>query len=169
MNDSPRLWGLHNDVRGQELIDGGYVAIGWGAVGDLHAIGDNQLRMRVAVADKFPEMKRGAVPGTAGTLRRFTFEAQIGDLLVFPNKQDRTLAFGRITGGYEFDAQDGRQPHHRQVEWLKTGVTRTLFSQSAPAEIGSAITMFGVHRHRQEFLFFITAGSEEEFASTRQS
>lgn len=168
MNDSPRLWGLHNDVRGQELIDGGYVAIGWGAVGDLHAIGDNQLRMRVAVADKFPEMKRGAVPGTAGTLRRFTFEAQIGDLLVFPNKQDRTLAFGRITGGYEFDAQDGRQPHHRQVEWLKTGVARTLFSQSAPAEIGSAITMFGVHRHRQEFLFFITAGSEEEFASTRQ-
>jgi restriction system protein len=41
------------------------------------------------------------------------------------------------------------------VEWLRTSVPRTTFSQSARYEIGSAVTVFQVKQHKQEFLDFL--------------
>ncbi|MGV0423788.1 restriction endonuclease [Corynebacterium sanguinis] len=163
MTDARKLWGLHNDEYNQELISGGYVSIGWPEMGDLRRIGNDQLAMREAVAVRFPGKKPGAYANWAGTLRRFAFETVIGDLVVFPNKQDRTLAFGTITGPYVYNQQDVHQPHRRSVDWLKTGVARSMFSQPALFEIGSALTMFAVRNHRDEFLAFVDAPDEEKF------
>lgn len=162
---SRRLWGIHNDSYGQELIEGRFVSIGWHELGDLRRIGDDQQRMRAAVAAAFPSAKPGALGVWAGTLRRFAFEAAAGDLVCFPNKQDRTLNFGRITGPYAYDPNDPHQPHRRPVEWLKTGVARSLFTQPALYEVGSAITMFAVRRHADEFLAYIDADDEDAFTT----
>ncbi|OKL50419.1 restriction endonuclease [Boudabousia marimammalium] len=163
MTNSQRIWGLHNDVLGQELLDGGFISIGWPAVGDLRQIGNDQLKMREAVARVFPAAKPGAIPVWAGMLRRFAFEAQVGDVVIFPSKHDRSLNFGRITGSYEYDSSRSLQPHLRRVQWLKTGVARSLFSQSALYEVGSALTMFAVRNYAEEFLAFLGAEDDESF------
>ncbi len=165
MATAQRLWGIHNDAYGQELIDGGFVSIGWPAMGDLRKIGNDQLRMREAVAARFPGKKPGAIANWAGTLRRFTFEAKVGDLVVFPNKQNSTLNFGRITSDYEYVADNTLQPHRRKVEWLKTGVARSIFTQPALYEVGSAITMFAIRNNASEFLAYIETQDEEQFVA----
>lgn len=87
--------------------------------------------MCTALSAKFPHKKPAAIAGWAGVLRRFAFEAAVGDLVIFPHKQDRTLNFGRLTGDYWYAPEDVLQPHHRSVTWLKCGVSRSLFSPSA--------------------------------------
>lgn len=157
------MWGLHNNAYGQELIDSRLVSIAWPYVGDLRKIGDDQARLRAHLASFYPHKKPLAHASWAGTLRRFAFEANVGDVVVFPNKQDRTLNFCRITGDYEYRPDRAKQPHCRSVEWLKTGAARTLFTQSALNEIGSALTMFAVKRHTSEFMRYIQATTEEDF------
>ena len=151
---------------GQELLDGGFVAIGWREVGDLAAIGNDQARMRDALTARHPDAKPGAIANWAGTLRRFAFEARTGDLVVFPNKQDRTLNFGRLAGPYQHHAADPLQPNRRPVEWLRTGVARSLFSQGALWEVGSALTMFAVRNHTEEFLAFLASHDDQQFVET---
>lgn len=81
---------------------------------------------------------------------------QVGDLVVHPYKPDSTLNFGRISGGYYYDAHAELYANRRPVEWLKTGVPRTDFPPAARNEVGSAITLFEVKRHVKLFLDFIT-------------
>lgn len=162
MQAERRLWGIHNDAYGQELIDEGYISIGWSELGDLRRLGNDQVIMREAVAASYPGIKPGAVAGWAATVRRFAFEAAVGDLVIFPNKQDRTLNFGQISGGYEFVA-GAIQPHRRSVRWIKTGVARSLFSQPALYEVGSALTMFAVRNNATEFITYIDASTEDQF------
>jgi restriction system protein len=58
---------------------------------------------------------------------------------------------GIIRGGYTFQpAFMGQYPHRRAVQWVQH-VPRAAFSQSALHEIGSAITLFQVSTHAEEF------------------
>jgi restriction system protein len=80
---------------------------------------------------------------------------QPGDLVIYPYKPDSTLNFGRITSDYYYEAHAPLHRNRRKVEWLQTGIPRTTFSQSARYEIGSAVTVFRVKTHAQEFLNFL--------------
>jgi restriction system protein len=84
---------------------------------------------------------------------------QPGDLVVYPHKPDSTLNFGRIESDYYYEPGAALQPNRRKVTWLKTGVPRTTFSQTARYEIGSAVTVFRVKHHAQEFLDFISGAT----------
>lgn len=149
------MWGIHNDVLGQELIDGGFVSIGWAQVGDLRVVGVDRTRLKSVLETAFPEAKAGAIPVWAGVLHRFAFKMQVGDLVIAPYKPDSTLNFGVITSDYEFDSAAAQQPHRRRVRWTHTGISRGRFPQEALYEIGSALTLFRVRRHRDVFLRFI--------------
>lgn len=146
-------WGLHNNrIDAATLVQEGFISIGWDAMGDLREVGDDQERMKLALAERHPTRKSGSVPVAAGVLRRFAFLAQEGDYVIAPNKQDRTINIGRIAGPYEFHPDADTHSHRRRVDWLRTGIPRSDFTQSALNEIGSAVTMFRVSRHTQEFL-----------------
>lgn len=82
------MWGIHNDALGHELIDDGFVSVGWNGMGDLRVIGDNQEAMKARLAATYPDAKPGAIPVWAGILRRFAFEMGEGDLVVAPYKPD---------------------------------------------------------------------------------
>jgi restriction system protein len=124
-------------------------------MGDLSALGNDKDAMKAKVAATYPDGKPGAIPGTAGTLLSFVYRMQVGDLVVYPHRPDSTLNFGRIDGEYTYDASLPLHRNRRKVTWLKTGVPRTTFSESARFEVGSAITIFRVRKHVQEFLDFI--------------
>ncbi|QKV75366.1 restriction endonuclease [Amycolatopsis sp. Hca4] len=169
------IWGVHNDQPQLDLVGNGFVSIGWDDLGDLSDLKDDREEAKDRVARGLPDLKPGAVPVTAGTLLSFRHRMQVGDLVIYPYKPDSTVNFGRITGDYHFRAGASLHASRRPVEWLRTGVPRTTFSQSARYEIGSAVTVFQVKRHRQEFLDFLqglpasaasaAAGAEPEAAA----
>ena len=152
------MWGVHNDQPQLDLVDNGFISIGWAEMGDLSAVGNDKDAMKAKVAATYPDSKPGAIPGTAGTLLSFAFRMQLGDFVVYPHRPDSTLNFGRIAGEYTYDPSLPLHRNRRKVKWLKTGVPRTTFSEPARFEVGSAITIFRVRKHLQEFLEYIAGG-----------
>jgi restriction system protein len=85
-------------------------------------------------------------------LFRFLFEIKIGDIVVYPSKQNRQVNIGRIEGDYQYapDA-NASYPNMRAVQWV-TSVPRTTFSQGALYEIGSAMSFFQVRNYADEYI-----------------
>ena len=107
-----------------------------------------------------PEAKPRSIAGQAGVLARFRDEIQVGDVIVAPYKPDSTINIGVVTGEYYFDAEARTHRHRRSVEWRRIGLPRTVFTQSALYEIGSAITVFRVRNHDDEFLTALRSNAE---------
>lgn len=147
------LWGIHNDeFPASKLVADGFVSVGWERVADLSTIGDDQEAIRDVLGNAYPDAKPGAIPVWAGVLRRFAFVLKTGDYVVAPDREARVLNLGRVAGPYRHDGSAAGHPHRRDVEWLITDVPRSSFSQSALNEVGSAVTLFEVRNHTQEFL-----------------
>lgn len=163
------MWGIHNDALGAELVEEGFISIGWEEIPDLRTIGDDRARIKTAVQHAYPSAKAGAIPVWAGVLLRFAFEMHVGDVVVAPYRADSTLNFGVVEGPYEYHPEVKRHPHRRRVKWLQTGVARGLFPQAALWEIGSAVTLFQVKKHRDVFDTFLGAPTEEPISTTSPS
>jgi restriction system protein len=154
------LWGIHNDQPTLDLIEGGFVSVGWEELGDLRKIGPDRDALKLRLAATYPSAKPGAIPVWAGVLMRFMAEMEVGDYVISPNKADRTLNFGKITGPFYVDESSADlHANRRPVEWVRTGVPRASFSASALHEVGSAVTLFRVKNHADEFFQFLTDGS----------
>jgi restriction system protein len=150
-------WGVHNDRPELDLVENAFVSVGWSAVGDLTAVGQDKEAMKARLRAVYPGAKKGAIPVWAGVLLRFGFEMQIGDLVIYPHKPDSTLNFGRLDGPYRYEPGAALHPHRRAVTWLHTGVPRERFSQRARWELGSSVTLFSVKNHAHEFADFLEA------------
>jgi restriction system protein len=97
-------------------------------------------------------VKTGAIPVQGGVLYRFVHEIALHDVVVYPSKPNRMVNLGTVQSEYAFEpSKDAVYPHRRKVKWLKA-IPRANFSQSALHEIGSAITLFLVTTHAEEFL-----------------
>jgi restriction system protein len=149
------IWGLHNDHQELDLIANEFVSVGWDDLGDLHALGDDKEVVKDKLAATRPQAKPGAIRVWAGVLLRFAHQMQPGDLVIYPFKADSTLNFGVIEGDYFYDATVAVHRNRRKVRWLKTGVPRATFSKGARYEVGSAVTLFRVKNHADEFQHFV--------------
>ncbi len=99
----------------------------------------------------FPNAKKGSIPTSSGMLYRFIYEAEIGDYIVFPSKTDRMINIGTIEGDYEYNASAPEYVQQRKVKWLKH-IPRTMFSQGALHELGSAMSFFMIKNYSDEYL-----------------
>lgn len=142
-----RIWGIHND-QPVDLVSGGFVSIGWSELGNLASQPTDRESLKARMAEIFTEAKAGAIPVWAGIICRFVEEIQIGDLVVSPNKILRTINIGKVTSNYYYEEDAEFHPNRRRIEWLKTDIPRSDLPQSALNELGSAITLFEVKRHR---------------------
>lgn len=154
------VWGIHNDALSNELVEDGFISIGWSAIPDLRSIGSDRESLKRALSSAYPEAKAGAIPVWAGILYRFGFEMREGDIVIAPYRADSTLNFGVVTGGYDYLPEAPVHPHRRSVRWVKTGVSRGLFPQKALYEIGSAMTLFRVRKNVQVFMNFLDSGTD---------
>ena len=155
-----RVWGIHNDKLTTELVEEGFVSIGWDMMGDLDRIPDGREGLKQALAEKVSEENYKAIPGWAGILLRFRDEIQPGDVIVAPYKPNSTINIGVVSGNYEHVASEPTHQHRRRVDWKKVGLPRTVFTQPALYEIGSALTAFRVRNHAQEFLAALSTQAE---------
>lgn len=144
------MWGLHNDTLTEELIKGGFVSIGWDEIGDLSLVGAGRDEIKAELARANPDDSQGRINSQAGVVYRFAHVVSVGDIVVAPYRPNGTINIGKISGPYFYAAEAPTHRHRRNVEWLKIGIARNEFSQSALYELGSAITLFEFKRHRKE-------------------
>lgn len=146
------IWGLHHSG-GLSLVDEGAIVIGWPEAGDLTSLTEDREAFKQRLRDRYPTKGGSWIANAADQLLRFRYLMEIGDLVVHPQKADRTIAIGRITGGYaHVPAADARYPNRRSVEWLHNGIPRDVFSQACLYELGSALSVFQVSTHASEVL-----------------
>jgi restriction system protein len=153
MNSAPIIWGMHMERHhGMRPVEEGFIALGWERIGDLSRLDEDRSAYKLAFAEAYPGHKAGALPVHAGVLYRFAVDIAQGDYVVFPSKPDRMVNIGVIDSDYRYEPEaDPNYPHRRRVRWL-CHVPRAQFSQSALHEIGSAVTLFQVTSHAEEFL-----------------
>lgn len=156
-----QVWGIHNDTLTTELIDENFVSLGWDSMGDLSQIPGGREELKTELAQQTPEDSHKAIPIWAGILLRFRDEIRIGDVIVAPYKPDSTINIGIVRGNYEYVPEAQTHRHRRRVEWKKIGLSRTVFTQPALYEIGSAITLFKVSKHSHEFLAALNTRTED--------
>lgn len=144
------MWGIHNDRSDIDPVADGAVRIGWDEMGDLSQYEASREAIKDALAIRLPELEAPSRPSAAGTLYRFVHGVAEGDLVVAPDRRDRTLNIGRVSGPYLHRPGAGIYTHWRPVEWLRTGVSRGELSVAAQHEISSATTLFTVRTAYEE-------------------
>lgn len=149
----PKIWGIHGGKTGEAealFLRQGYVAMGWGEMGDLAKLAPTREAFKEALAATYPEKSAAGVANNAGQLYRFVHELKSGDHVAFSAKLDRQIHLGVVEGDYRYDAHgEAGYPHRRKVKWLKA-LPRTAFSQGALYELGSAMSFFLVKSHADE-------------------
>lgn len=126
----------------QLMIDTGRVLLEWGKWtrgADLtHA--DSREAIRALAQEAEPGKSPNYYGNAAGQVLLFrTLEP--GDLVVLPRKNPQVVAIGRVTGPYEHRAGDA-YPNSVPVEWLRTDVPRTAFTQEQRYSLGAYMTFF---------------------------
>jgi len=154
------VWGIHNDTLTTELVDEGFVSIGWDELGDLREIGGTREEIKAVLSRTFPDGRPNAIAGWAGILIRFRDEMQPGDIVVAPYKPDSTISLGVVSGDYEFVPGAETHRNRRRVDWKRVGVSRTVFSQPALYELGAFLTVFGIRKHDDEFRAALSAAED---------
>ena len=151
-----RIWGIHTKDDSLFLRQS-IIAIGWREMGDLSKIPASREEFKTKYIETYPDAKKGSIPTGSGMLYRFCHEIQIGDIIVYPSKIDRMINIGEVTGSYSYDPNQPEYVQVRTVKWLKH-LPRTVFSQGALYEIGSAMSFFTVKNYADEFLAALDKG-----------
>lgn len=159
-NKEIRVWGIHS--KDDDLfLNNNVIAIGWSEVGDLSSINPDRESFREKMYEFFPELSKQSIATQTGQLYRYVHEIQVGDYVVFPSKIDRMINIGRIESDYYYDAEalknTPRYPNRRKVKWLKH-FPRTMFTQGALYEVGSALTIFMIKNYADEFISSLEKG-----------
>lgn len=153
-------WGVHNNALTTELVSEGFISLGWDHLPDLVTIPEGREGLKQALLSAEPDAKVRSVAGQAGVLTRFRDEMRVGDVVVAPYKPDSTINLGVIASDYYFESAATIHRHRRRVEWKRTGLPRSLFSQPALYEIGSVLAVFRIRRHAEEFLAALDSPDE---------
>ncbi len=149
-NDEVRLWGIHT-LDDNLFLQTNVIAIGWHEMGNLQDIQASREAFKEHYTNTYPEAKKGSIGTSAGMLYRFVHEVQVGDYVVYPSKIDRKVNIGKVESDYFYRPEAMKYVQQRKVKWIKH-LPRTMFSQGALYEIGSAMSFFLVKNYADEYL-----------------
>lgn len=165
------LWVVHigkDDHVPLRARDEGFVCIGWSKMGDLSRH-KTRKAMRTAMAETWPGWSAKKVSASHGQVYRFAHEMEIGDPVVFPIRQSREVAIGRVTGEYRYEESGQLQEldyaNVRHVEWLRI-VPRTTFSKSALHSFGSFSSLSTSNDHLEEVIAVLSGDTLPDDAAT---
>lgn len=117
------------------MLDGGYIAIGWGELGDLHGLEGNQKskdQLKALVAQKYGPASGSVV----APVFNFVTRMWRGSVVVAASGS-KMLAIGRVKGVYAFDeTAPAGFPHRRAVEWLHVGEFHLPVNEDPAGSVG---------------------------------
>lgn len=145
----PRVWlvrGSKNWVYDQWMLDHGYTAVDFSEVGDLGVAGDLPA-MRTIVTTSMPGRSDKAIGNYAAQLNAFANRMVVGDIVVLPLKQKDRLAFGVVTGDYEYHPGPNVLNHVRKVDWKRPDVPRSAIHQDLLYSLGAFSTVVQISRN----------------------
>src|SRR5258708_7832419 len=98
MGDSEKtVWGIHAGRTGDAnalFLKKNFIALGWSEMGDLSKLRPDREAFKAKVAKCWPDWKPAKIPNSAGQLFRFVHEMKVGDIVVYPSKQNRHVNIG---------------------------------------------------------------------------
>jgi restriction system protein len=144
------LKGGREDVRTDRFLEHDVVGIGWGEVGDLAAYPD-RASLRREYRALHPAEPDGHVGAEVGQLWAFGRRMAVGDIVLVPIREFREIAYGEVTGEYEWTDRFGADmPHVRAVQWIATDLPRDAFDPDLRYSMGSGLTLCAVTRNNAE-------------------
>lgn len=168
INTNAPMWGIHAGATGDAdtlFLQKNCVAIGWPLMGDLGQLPNDTNAFKQKLLQVYPAYKPGAIPVNAGQLHRFVYVMQVGDIIVYPSKQDKQIHIGQVTGNYFYDVGALSYPNQRPVTWLKQS-PRSSFLPAALLEVGSAMSLFKVQNYDSSFRAVLTGQSISSITAT---
>ncbi|MCD7100717.1 restriction endonuclease [Pseudoclavibacter sp. 13-3] len=145
----PRAWLVRGskDVRFDSwMLESGYTGIGFPELGSLAQAPDLQA-MKKMVAQQMPGMKKGSISAYAAQLNSFVNKIAVGDLVVLPQTKAGLLAFGTVTGDYEYLPESSGLTHVRKVTWDRVDVSRGSINQDLLYSLGAFSTVCEIKRN----------------------
>ena len=130
------------------FVKGGYVAIEWREVRDLHRV-DSYDELRARLQEAYPHEPPGRVRNYLGQVSNFILKIRIGDLVVTPCPDRSWVHVGEVVS-HPFKVlnvdESSPYPHRRKVEWgmetrrsdLPESMQRSLRSSQAVFRIRGA-------------------------------
>lgn len=117
---------------------------------DLKQYG-NREKLLNKVRDIYGGVKEKTAINWVSQIYPIAHRMRIGDWVVLPSKQTRTIHFGRITGDYVYDGSLGNPYYHyRKVEWFAKDIPRNNFDQDILYSMGAYMTVCKIHRNDAE-------------------
>jgi hypothetical protein len=108
-----------------ECYQHGFVAIGWGDIGNLNNIDSKEQIKRAIVRIRDYEYTKNdpSLPSAVGTLLSFRDSIHSGDYVVCPDAKGNRFYIGRIASDYYFERKTDRNGcpfrHRRRVKWIR--------------------------------------------------
>ncbi|SFG78001.1 restriction endonuclease [Oribacterium sp. WCC10] len=115
----------------------------------------SEYKDREKLLEKLQELYSGEKTNTirnwASQIYPIAHRIEKGDWIVLPSKLSSTIHFGKVVGGYSFDADaDNPYYHFRDVEWFATDVPRNNFDQDLLYSFGAFMTVCKITRNDAE-------------------
>ncbi|WP_028926266.1 restriction endonuclease [Pseudonocardia acaciae] len=148
------VWMVRCGKRGEGgetlALEKGVVGIGWGELGDLTGLASlDEVRERVAAS--YPNEKPGTLENWSRQVNTFLNWIKPEEIVALPLKESPSVAFGRVTGEYRYDAT-APPPlmHQRSVEWVREDVPRHNIQQDLLYSLGAFLTVCRISRNNSE-------------------
>ncbi len=145
----PQAWlvrGSKNYAFDNWMLESGYTAVDFREVGNL-SVAKDLPAMRALLSPTMPEKSEKAVGNYAAQLNAFANRMSVGDIVVLPLKSVGRLAFGVVTGGYQYLSGSDVLNHVRAVDWKRPDVARTAINQDLLYSLGAFSTVVQISRN----------------------
>lgn len=146
------LWLTRAGARGERealALDSNLAVAGWENLPDLSHLKDRE-GLRRLLADAYPDGRQKTLANWEAQLWAFFRKIQIGDLVALPLKARSVVAFGQVTGPYQFRPDLPKDARHtRPVEWLQE-IPRSGLDQDLLYSLGAFLTVCRIQRNQAE-------------------
>lgn len=150
-----RVWVVRAGSQGSLIdlaLDESVVFIGWGELGDLAAIPDQET-LRARVDDVYADNAAPTRTKHFSQNRAFRFTIQTGDLVIAPGPPPTPLHIGRISGDCQYRPDNPAEARQtRPVRWLGE-VDRHDLAIDLQNTLGSLLTVYEVKQESAEERF----------------
>lgn len=141
-----RAWVIRSGRHGERdswALQSGFSGGGWNGVPDLTPCNTREDIANV-VATAFKGEPDGKIANFAGQLWALRGRIEPGDLMVMPLKTMKQIAFGRVTGPYQYRSgeDDPTKRHVVPVDWQRVDLPRSSVKQDLLFTLGSAMSIF---------------------------